>query len=207
MGQIPDIRWGSEHPWFSEQCWTEAEICKGIQVETVLSFCNIPACVHAQSLQLYQTLFDPMDCSPPGFSVHGILQARILEWVAMPSSWQSSWPRDQTSLLHLLHCWQILYRWVTSAVLCLVTQSCLTLCNPVDYIPPGSSVYGDSPGKNRTGLPCPLPGNLPNPEIEPRSPTLQENSLPLEPPGKPCTVLKVSKIRVLISAREIEIHF
>ena len=37
-----------------------------------------------------------MDCSPPGFSVHGILQARILEWVAMPSSRGSSWPRDQT---------------------------------------------------------------------------------------------------------------
>ena len=32
------------------------------------------------------SLWDPMDCSPPGFSVHGILQARILEWVAMPSS-------------------------------------------------------------------------------------------------------------------------
>ena len=39
---------------------------------------------------------DPMDCSPPGSSVHGILQARILEWVAMPSSRGSSQPRDQT---------------------------------------------------------------------------------------------------------------
>ena len=39
---------------------------------------------------------DPMDCSPLGFSVHGILQARILEWVAMPSSRGSSQPRDQT---------------------------------------------------------------------------------------------------------------
>ena len=37
-----------------------------------------------------------MDCSPPGSSVHGILQARILGWVAMPSSRGSSWPRDQT---------------------------------------------------------------------------------------------------------------
>ena len=37
-----------------------------------------------------------MDCSPPGSSVHGILQARILEWVAMPSSGGSSHPRDQT---------------------------------------------------------------------------------------------------------------
>ena len=42
------------------------------------------------------TLCDPMDCSPPGSSVHGILQARILEWIAMPSSRVSSWPRDQT---------------------------------------------------------------------------------------------------------------
>ena len=39
---------------------------------------------------------DPMDCSPPGSSVHGILQARILEWVTMPSSRGSSQPRDQT---------------------------------------------------------------------------------------------------------------
>jgi len=36
-----------------------------------------------------------MDCSPPGFPVHGILQARILEWVAMPSSSRSSPPRDK----------------------------------------------------------------------------------------------------------------
>ena len=42
--------------------------------------------MHAKSLQLCLTLCDPMDCSPPGSSVHGILQARILEWVAMPSS-------------------------------------------------------------------------------------------------------------------------
>ena len=38
----------------------------------------------------------PMDCSPLGFSVHGILQARILEWVAIPLSRESSQPRDQT---------------------------------------------------------------------------------------------------------------
>ena len=42
------------------------------------------------------TLCNPMDCSPPGFSVHGILQARILEWVALPSSGGSSKPRDPT---------------------------------------------------------------------------------------------------------------
>ena len=46
--------------------------------------------------QLCPTLCDPMDCNPPGFSVHGILQARILEWVAISSSKGSSPPRDQT---------------------------------------------------------------------------------------------------------------
>ena len=40
--------------------------------------------VHAKSLQSCLTLCDPMDCSPPGSSVHGILQARILGWVACP---------------------------------------------------------------------------------------------------------------------------
>ena len=43
-------------------------------------------------------LCDPMDCSPPGSSVYGILQARILEWVAMPSFRGSSQPRDQTQV-------------------------------------------------------------------------------------------------------------
>ena len=42
------------------------------------------------------TLCDPMVCSPPGSSVRGILQARILEWVAIPFSRGSSWPRDRT---------------------------------------------------------------------------------------------------------------
>ena len=47
-------------------------------------------------VQLCPTLWDPMDCSPPGSSVHGIFQARILELVAMPSSRGSSWLRNQT---------------------------------------------------------------------------------------------------------------
>ena len=69
-------------------------------------------------------------------------------------------------------------------VLCLVTELCLTLCNPMDCSPPGSSVHGDSPGKN-TGLPCTPPGNLPKSGIEPTSAALQVDSLPSEPPGKP----------------------
>ena len=48
--------------------------------------------------QLSPNICDPMDCSPPGSHVHGILQARILEWVGMPSSRWSSQPRDQTQV-------------------------------------------------------------------------------------------------------------
>ena len=46
--------------------------------------------------QLCPTLCDPMDCSPPGFSIHGIFQARILEWVAISFSRGSSRPRNRT---------------------------------------------------------------------------------------------------------------
>ena len=54
------------------------------------------SCMHAKLLQLCLTLFDPMDCSLPDSSVLGILQARILKWVVMPSSRGSSWLRDWT---------------------------------------------------------------------------------------------------------------
>ena len=47
------------------------------------------------------TLCNPVDCSPPGSSVHGILQARILEWVAISFSRGSSWPRVQTWVSHI----------------------------------------------------------------------------------------------------------
>ena len=55
--------------------------------------------MHVKSLQSCPTLCDPMDHSLPGSSVHVILQARILEWVAMPSSRGSSRPRDRTRVL------------------------------------------------------------------------------------------------------------
>ena len=52
--------------------------------------------MHAQSLQSCPTLCDPLDCSLPGFSVHGILQAGILGWAALPFSRVSSQPWEQT---------------------------------------------------------------------------------------------------------------
>ena len=58
------------------------------------------SCAHAQSLGCVQ-LWDPMECSPPGSSVHGTLQARILEWVAVSSSRGSSWPRGQINVPYI----------------------------------------------------------------------------------------------------------
>ena len=62
---------------------------------------------HAKSLQLCQTLCDPMDYSPPGSSVHGILKAGILEWVAIPPPGDLPNPGiERMSHLCLLH-WQM----------------------------------------------------------------------------------------------------
>ena len=69
---------------------------------TVLGISHAPTrvCVCVLVAQLCLMICDLMDCSPPGSSVHGILQARILEWVAIPFSRRSSpstpRPRDQT---------------------------------------------------------------------------------------------------------------
>ena len=73
--------------------------CGAEALQGLASFADVsqahsrPACLLTQSCLI---LCDPMDCSPPGFSVHGILQARILEWVAISSSRGSSLPRDGT---------------------------------------------------------------------------------------------------------------
>ena len=62
----------------------------------ILKCLNVTHIVSVKVAQSCLTLCDPMDCSLPGSSVHGIFQARILEWVAVPSSRGSSQPRDRT---------------------------------------------------------------------------------------------------------------
>ena len=78
------------------------------------------AAAATKSLQSCPTLCDPMDSSPPGFSVHRIFQARILEWVA------TSFSKIKTA----------------AAAATKSLQSCPTLCNPRDSSQPGSSVPG-----------------------------------------------------------------
>ena len=72
----------------------------------------------------------------------------------------------------------------TCAVLCVTAQSCLTLCDPTDRSQAPLSM-GFSRQQYWSGLPCPPPGDLFNPGVKPRSPTLQADSLPAEIPGKP----------------------
>ena len=71
---------------------------------------------------------------------------------------------------------------------CLVPQSCLTLCDPMDCSPPGPVSMGFSRQEYRNGLLCCPPGDLPNPRIKPASlvsPALAGDSLPLAPAGNP----------------------
>ena len=71
---------------------------------------------------------------------------------------------------------------------CSVAQACLTLCDPMDCSPPGSSGLGFSRQEYWSGLPRPPPGDLPDPGMEarsPPSPALQPDSSPVGPPVKP----------------------
>ena len=83
--------------------------------------------------QLCPTLCNPMDCSLPGSSVYGVFLERILEWVAISSSNNSWYILPNFSPEHT----------VTDLVV-LVVQSYQTLCDPMNYSPPGSSVHGIS---------------------------------------------------------------
>ena len=80
---------------------------------TVAQRVCVCALSHFSRVQLFATLwtvarYNPMNCSLPGSSVHGLLQARTLEWVAMPSSRGSSWPGDWTHVSYV----SCIGRWV-----------------------------------------------------------------------------------------------
>ena len=95
------------------------------------------------------TLRDPMDCSPPGSSVHGFFQARILEWGAVSFSrddgvtyWHitSLEKGDRETLLVPL--FLALWNFTAAAAAAKSLQLCPTLCDPIDGSPPGSPVPG-----------------------------------------------------------------
>ena len=208
----------------------------------------------AKSLQSCPTLCDPIDGSPPGSPVPGILQARTLEWVAI--SFSSAW-KWKVKVKSLSRVWLLATPWTTAyqappsmgfsrqeywsgvplpslvccatsllsyfqysgfknyfhstwlikqikvrllwlrrdgypgsfrwcylfLVVCLVTRSCPILCDPMDCSLRGSSVRQILQAKFWNEKPFPYPGDLPNPGVKPRSPSLQVDSLPSDPPG------------------------
>ena len=101
-GTVPSLR-----SW----CGWESRIWEGRWLLCGLRYCFM-LCAHAQSRLI---LWDPTDCSSPSFSFCGMFQARLLEWVAISSSREASWPRDQTHVSCIGR--RILYRWATKKAL------------------------------------------------------------------------------------------
>ena len=113
-------------------------------------------CVKVSVAQSCLTLCDPMDWGLPGSSVHGILQKTILEWVAIPFSRVASWPRDWTQISCIAG--KFFTLWATREAPCYVcavhSRSVMfDSLRSMDCSWPGSSVRGDSPGRN-TGVGC-----------------------------------------------------
>ena len=135
-----------------------------------------------------------MDCSPPGSSVHWILQVKIWERVSMPSSRGSHWPRDGT-LVSYISCHAgrfstinatcavcLVYVWAT---MCLVAHSCVWLSvTPQTAVLQAPLLMGFFRQEYWSGLPFPTPGDLPNPGIESVAPALASGFFNTEPPWK-----------------------
>ena len=137
---------------------TLSSLCLCFQVPTILCFCL--ECF--QSLYVkWKSLSHIQLCDPMDYTVHGILQAWILEWVAFPFSKGSSQARDWTQVS--LSAGRFFTNWATREV--------------QEYW---------------SGKPIPSPGDLPNPAIELGSPALQEDSLPIELPGKPSDLVRTN---------------
>ena len=100
MALFHSFLWPSDIPWYIGPClsdplylWPLCTVNKSLLEEriVIIFISALP--------QSCLTVCHPVDCSPPGSSVHGILQARILEWVAISSCRGFSWPRDRTRIL------------------------------------------------------------------------------------------------------------
>ena len=180
------------------------------------------SCMKVLITQSCLTLFNPTDCSLPSSSVHGILQARVLEWVPFTSPGNHPNPRiepgspalltdsllseqpGELCVIYTCHSIKkIKKKWSNFSQHLLTTSgvsnsnihrkkerkwSCSVVSDsvtPWTVAQQGPLSMGFSRQEYCSGLPFPSPGDLPNPGIEPRSPTLQADTLPSEPPGKP----------------------
>ena len=139
--------------------------------------------LHAHSLQLCLILWDTMDCNPQASSVHGILQTRILECVAISFSRGSSWPKDWT----LVSCIGRPIKPPGKFNMGVKEREKVKSLSRVRlFATPWTAAHqaplsvGFSRQEHWSGLPFPSPGDLPDLGIELGSPALQADALPSE---------------------------
>ena len=150
--------------------------------------------------KLCLNLCDPMDCSPPGSPVHEILQARILEWVAISYSRGSSWPRDRAHISCVSHITGRLFTTESPGkslhYVAVATQSlsCVQLCVAPQTVAHRAPLFMGFPRQEYwSGLPFPTPGDLPDPGIKPAFSALASRFFTTAPPRKPRTYLHLSQ--------------
>ena len=184
------------------------------QIEKAAFFFHL-YCIVCLVTQLYSTFQDPINCSQPGSSIHGILQPRRLEWNAIPHHYFRSNSHHFTRLTMMASCWSTCLH-IPSPPVCstnvwfpflkLNYDQVIILLKQLLYLMKVRVSYSVVPGSFTVtpwtvcNLPgscvheilqatilewAAIPGDLPDPEIEPRSPALQAFSLLSEPPGKP----------------------
>ena len=175
VGKIPWSRKWQAMPVFLvwEIPWTEES--GGLQSMGLQRVRHDWAAAAAKLLQLCPTLCDPIEGSPLGSSVPGILQARILEWVAIAfSTWLSMHTHIPFKINAKSEC-ESVSRPVVSA-----------LCDPMDCVAHQALLSMEFFRQEYwSGLSFPPPGDLPNAGMEPQSPAMKADSLPSEPSGKP----------------------
>ena len=106
-------------------------------VQKQRSQCSLSLVLESEgvSLSVMPTLCNSMDCSSPGSSVHGILQARIQEWVAIPFSREYSWPKDRTWVSCIIG--KLFTIWATREAPSLQIQPFPSLNLFLNFLPPG----------------------------------------------------------------------
>ena len=127
-------------------------------------------------------------CNPMDYKVRGILQVRMLKWIAFPFSRESSWPRNWTGVSHIAYrsFFFFFYQWAIREAH-LVTKSRPTVSDPMDWSSlPGFLSMGFPRQEYWSESLFSSPGDLPDSGIEPMSPTLADRFFTTEPPGKPC---------------------
>ena len=140
--------------------------------------------------------YSPPILPPPAIKEFCLFLLDTCTWLTRindPPNWNSL----QIVKKHIfLFCWRNKCQSLVLNMLCLVAQSCLTLYNPMLCIHARLVCpWGLSRQRYWSGLPCPPPGDLPNPGIKPWSPALQVDSFPSESPGKlfkQCKTFKLS---------------